>query len=83
MVQDDGRGAGREGVKRDPQILIIEIQAIIQQMQSINSQAQMDLSRGGEWRCDYAGLIWQCDEELNRKIAEYESITAAQRQEGL
>lgn len=58
---------------RDKEILLIEMQAVVQQMRIVNCQAELDLHRGGEWRFDYTSWIRVCEDELNAKIKEYES----------
>ena len=51
-------------------LLALQIRSLIADKEMVTATANLDLARGGEWRCDYQAWHGQIDNEINALLSE-------------
>lgn len=50
------------------ELVSLRIRSLIADKEMVTAQANLDLARGGEWRCDYAAWHGQIDAEIQELL---------------
>ena len=67
MQDNQSKTEGLAAVALDP-LVSLRIRSLIADKEMVTAQANLDLARGGEWRCDYAAWHGQIDAEIQQLL---------------
>ena len=52
-------------------VVMLRIRSLIADKEMVTAQANLDLARSGEWRCDYAAWHGQIDAEIKELLKQH------------